>query len=232
MKHIILALILLFSTPAFAEDAKRMPFDQLPPLHQALQRDFSKWLVQEEVFGDLNGDGIKDAAVMIVLEGADPESEDKAALAVMFGVDKAGKEFKLHAQSGGITCFDCGGAKGPTDGSPLGHLAITDKGILTINYLGGSRWMWDIMNKWRYDKGYNRMVLIGTTNVTVDTLSENGAEEEKLDINYSTLKAEKTTKKGKKTCDVPKDQQNQEISGFDYLGKFQTDMEAVEKACS
>lgn len=231
MKKIIFILLLLCSFPALAREAPRMADNQLPPLHRALKRDFSKWLVHDEVFGDLNGDGIKDAAVIIVLDPQDDQSEARAALAVLFGVDKAGQEFKLFAQVGGATCFGCGGSKGPADGSPLGHLGITDKGILTINYLGGSRWMFDIMNKWRYDKAYNRMVLIGTTDKTLDTLSENGEEEETLDINYATLKAEKRTKKGKTTCDVPKEMQNQEISGFDYLGSFQNNMEMVEKLC-
>lgn len=231
MKSVILALLLLSSFPALAREARQLPDDQLPPLHRALKRDFSKWLVQDEVFGDLNGDGIKDAAAIIVLDPQDDQSEPSAALAVLFGVDKAGQEFKLFAQSGGATCFGCGGSKGPADGSPLGHLGITDKGILTMNYIGGSRWMFDITNKWRYDKNYNRMALIGTTNRTVDTLSENGEEEETLDINYATLKAEKRTKKGKTTCDVPKEMQNQEISGFDYLESFQNNMAAVETLC-
>ena len=230
MKKFILVLMLLCSFPALAREARQMPDDQLPPLHRALKRDFSKWLVHDEVFGDLNGDGIKDAAVIIVLEPEDAESEGAAAVAVLFGVDKAGQEFKLFAQSGGATCINCGGAKGAMDGSPLGHLAINDKGILTINYLGGSRWMFDITNKWRYDKAYNRLVLIGTTDKTVDTMSE-GEDEETLDINYATLKAEKRTKNGKNACDVPKEMQNQEFSGFDYLGSFQNNMETVEKLC-
>lgn len=231
MKTFILALLLLCSIPALAREAPRMADDQLPPLHRALKRDFSKWLVHDEVFGDLNGDGIRDAAVIIVLEPKDPESDGDAAVAVLFGVDKAGQEFKLFAQSGGATCINCGGAKGAMDGSPLGHLAISDKGILTINYLGGSRWMFDITNKWRYDKNYNRLVLIGTTNKVIDTMSENGEEEEILDINYATLKAEKRTKKGKTTCDVPKELKDQEISGFDYLESFQTNMATVETLC-
>ena len=231
MKKFILALMLLCSFPALAREARQMPDAQLPPLHRALKRDFSQWLVHDEVFGDLNGDGIKDAAVIIVLEPEDAESDATAAVAVLFGVDKDGKEFKLFAQSGGATCINCGGAKGAMDGSPLGHLKITDKGILIINYLGGSRWMFDITNKWRYDKNYNRLVLIGTTNKVIDTMSDSGEEEETLDINYATLKAEKRTKKGKSSCDVPKEMQNQEISGFDYLGSFQNNMEAVEKLC-
>ncbi len=231
MKKFILALMLILSSPALAREAPRMPDDQLPPLHRALKRDFSKWLVHDEVFGDLNGDGIKDAAVIIMLDPEDAESDGTAAVAVLFGVDKAGQEFKLFAQSGGATCINCGGAKGAMDGSPLGHLAISDKGILSINYLGGSRWMFDITNKWRYDKAYNRLVLIGTTNKVIDTMSENGEEEETLDVNYATLKAEMRTKKGKTSCDVPKEMKDQEISGFDYLGSFQTNMEAIEKLC-
>lgn len=231
MKTVILALLLLCSFPALAREARQMPDNQLPPLHRALKRDFSQWLVHDEVFGDLNGDGIKDAAVIIMKEPQDAESDGNAAVAVLFGVDKAGQEFKLFAQSGGATCINCGGAKGAMDGSPLGHLAISDKGILTINYLGGSRWMFDITNKWRYDKAYNRLVLIGTTDKTVDTMSE-AEDKETLDINYATLKAEKRAKKGKSTCDVPKEMQNQEFSGFDYLGSFQNNMEAVQKLCS
>lgn len=231
MKKFILALMVICSFPALAREARQMPDDQLPPLHRALKRDFSQWLVHDEVFGDLNGDGIKDAAVIIVKEPQDAESDGDAAVAVLFGVDKGGQEFKLFAQSGGATCINCGGAKGAMDGSPLGHLEITDKGIFIINYLGGSRWMFDITNKWRYDKAYNRMVLIGTTDKTVDTMSE-GEDEETLDINYATLKAEKRTKKGKSTCDVPKEMRDQEFSGFDYLGNFQNNMEAVEKLCS
>lgn len=175
MKKLILALMLLCSFPAQAREARMLPDDQLPPLHRALKRDFSKWLVNDEVFGDLNGDGIKDAAVMLVKEPSDAESDAAAALAVLFGVDKEGQEFRLFAQSGGATCINCGGAKGPTDGAPLGHLNITERGILTINYLGGSRWIFDITNKWRYDKNYNRLVLIGTTNKVTDTMSETAA---------------------------------------------------------
>jgi hypothetical protein len=230
MKKFILALLLLCSFPALAREAPRMPDDQLPPLHRALKRDFSKWLVSDEVFGDLNGDGIKDAAVIIALEPEDTESDGSAAVAVLFGVDKAGQEFKLFAQSGGATCINCGGPKGAMDGTPLGKLEITDKGILTINYLTGSRAMYDTTNKWRYDKAYNRMVLIGTTVTVTDTLSEDG-DEETLDVNYATLKAEKRTKKGKRSCAVPKEMKDQEISGFDFLESFQNNMEAIEKLC-
>lgn len=230
MKKIIFTLLLLCSFPALAREAPRMADDQLPPLHRALKRDFSKWLVHDEVFGDLNGDGIKDAAVIIVLDPEDADSDGRAAVAVLFGVDKAGQEFKLFAQSGGATCINCGGPKGAMDGTPLGKLEITNRGVLTINYLTGSRAMYDTTNKWRYDKAYNRMVLIGTTVTVTDTLSDDG-DTETLDVNYATLKAEKRTPKGKRSCAVPKEMQNQEISGFDFLEGFQNNMETLEKLC-
>ncbi|MEZ0261580.1 MAG: hypothetical protein ACAH80_11265 [Alphaproteobacteria bacterium] len=208
MKYFILALMLLYSLPAMAEDTSGWP-----PLHVALLRDFSKWQVYDEAYGDLNGDGIKDAAVIMFLEPKDGEERGSAAVAVLFGIDKDGKEFKMHAQAGGATCVGCGGPKASfTD--PMGKLGITDKGILTIDYSGGARSMYDLNTKWRYDKGYNRIVLIGETRVVTDTMGEYPVD--KFDINYSTLKAERMIGDKKITCLIPKEWKNQELASFDY----------------
>lgn len=205
MKYFILACMLLLSFPASAADTSGWP-----PLHIALQRDFSKWKVFDEAYGDLNGDGIKDAAVILFLEPENPDDRGKAAVAVLFGVDKEGKEFKLHTQAGGV---GCGGPKASFS-DPMGTLGIRDKGILTIDYFGGSREMYDLQTKWRYDKAYNRIVLIGETRTVTDTMEEYPVEI--MDINYSTLKMTKTVGKKKIDCLIPKDFRNQELSGFDY----------------
>ncbi len=221
MKYLLMFLLFL-SAPAFAEET--MPVSQLPPLHVALLRDFSKWKVYDEAFGDLNGDGVKDAAAVLMLEPKDEEDSGSALLAVLFG---EGKDFKLHAQSGGAICMNCGGAKAPQD-TPLGKIAITDKGILTISYFGGSRTIFDVTTKWRYDKGYNRITLIGETRIITDTMGE--YDTETFDINYATMKMEKRVGKQKKSCAVPKEMANQEISGFDYIGRDDA-IEKLEKAC-
>ncbi len=191
--------------PVLADD------DAHEMLHAALQDGFSKWKLYQETWGDLNDDGIKDAAVMMFLEPKDADDRGKAAIAVLLG--EKGGTYKIHTQAGGATCVGCGGPKASfTD--PMGTLAITGKGILTIDYSGGSREMYDITTKWRFDKAYNRIVMIGETQTVVDTMQE--YPDEVMDINYSTLKMTKTVGKKKIECRIPTDLKNQELSAFDY----------------
>ena len=222
MKHLIFTFLLLVSFPAYAEDTTGWP-----PLHVALQRDFSKWKVYDEAYGDLNGDGDDDAAVIMFLEPENSDDRGSAAVAVLFGVDKEGKDFKMQVQAGGATCVGCGGAKASYS-DPIGKLGITEKGILTIDYSGGARSIYDLATKWRYDKAYNRIVLIGETQVVTDTMEEYPVE--KLDINYSTLKAERSMGAKKTTCAVDAKFKNQELAAFDYEMHSET-LSGIEQGC-
>ncbi len=94
-------------------------------------------------------------------------------------------------------CFRCGGAKGA---AIVGRPEISKKGVLEIEYAGGSREYWSHLLKWKFNEATNKLELIGYTSSIVDTLKEDKDDysDEHIgrlistDINYRTRKIEKT----------------------------------------
>jgi hypothetical protein len=155
----------------------------------------------------------------------DPEIQE-SMIVIFFGDGKRG--YTLQTKASKANCVRCGGAKGNSDG-PLGELQITPKGILEITYQGGSREIWTDTMKWRWDVKAKQFLLIGQTYSVVDTLVE-AKNVDTLDINYSSLKANKGIDGKKKiSCKIDPRFRAQSLSTFDY--RKNEGLEKIREKC-
>jgi hypothetical protein len=116
------------------------------------------WEIDAVEKGDLNGDKIDDAAIVMtkpeVMENDTLKESSKRFLVLVFG---DGSQFKRTAFSDEAALDkDEGGAMG----DPFQELKI-EKGIVIINYYGGSAWRWGVTQRYRWQQ--NRWILIGNT---------------------------------------------------------------------
>src|SRR6185436_5039339 len=126
----------------------------------------------------------------------------------------------LHTKAPKAVCVGCGGPKASfTD--VLGSPAINAKGILGMTYEGGSREMWTMLYKWRYDAKSDRFLLIGETSDYADTLADDGELEpgqvQSEDINYLSGKMiRKVSKRGTQHCAVKPSLRAIDLARFDF----------------
>jgi hypothetical protein len=177
----------------------------------ALKREFPQWTqVGPEAQGDLNGNQTKDFAAILHRQSETGQGGD--ALVVVF-FEKNGK-FILQTKSPKATCVGCGGPKAPM-GEPLGQITINPKGILSIQYEGGSRESWtDVMN-WRWNDSLKDFNLIEQTTTSYDTLVEN-PKSSVINVNFLTLKGSRTSGRKITPCKVETKYQNQKLAEYDF----------------
>lgn len=207
----LISILCLFAAAARAED-----------LDAAVKRDFEGWRIFEQASGDINGDGAADTAAILFK----PAKEEGAPGAAMLAVYVAGA---LHTQAPKAICVGCGGPKAAFD-QPLGTLKITDKGLLEIDYQGGSREAFDDLLKFRLDKDSGKFLLIGETRTVTDTVGEE--PQQTLDINYASLKMTKTFGKILRNCKLDASFRGAELSVFDYDEQHAEDIEKISEACA
>ncbi len=113
------------------------------------------WTVEKEIPGDLSGDGVPDAVLMLVEDGhRNPTDEAGRTLVVLAGrrdgsFEQIGMSKKL------LLCLQCFGAM---DGGPA--LSI-QRGVLIVDQLTGSRETASGVWRFRFDPGSKRMRMIG-----------------------------------------------------------------------
>ncbi|MFO0723016.1 MAG: hypothetical protein U1E65_04465 [Myxococcota bacterium] len=113
--------------------------------------------------GDLDGDAIPDAVVVLLASG----DGDRARALVWLSGEKDG--FRRVATNVGLAaCFGCLGMKG---GDATPELEI-NKRVLTVTQWGGSRESYGAVHRFRLEKGAPR--LIGADHSTTDTLTMEG----------------------------------------------------------
>jgi len=177
-------------------------------LDAKLERSLPGWTVDSKAEGDLDGDGVSDVAAILVKNAGGAKSDP--VLAVWFGA--ADGSVRLIARAPKATCIGCGGVKAPMD-EPLGALSIAN-GVLSLASTGGSREEWSSTYKFRWSAKARRLLLIGETRDTVDTLGEE--PEESLDVNFSTRQAIRTVGKKPRRCAVPATFVAPSLDTFDF----------------
>jgi hypothetical protein len=136
------------------------------------------WKIEVIERGDLNGDNIDDAAIVMtkpeVKENDTIEEGEKRFLALAFG---DGSQFKRTALSDeAVFDKDEGGVFGdPFEGISIG-------GTVVISHYGGSAWRWSYTHRYRWQQ--NRWMLIGRTEVNYHSFEPDKANE--IDTNLST----------------------------------------------
>jgi len=118
------------------------------------------WTIENKATGDLNQDGVPDAAAILSKQQGD---ETVATLKVWLA-DATGK-LGPEIEAKNAVCAGCGGAKG---GPVPFELAINDKRVLSLEYFGGSRETSSLTTKWRFQEG--KFALIGVVATQADTI--------------------------------------------------------------
>lgn len=139
--------------PAVAPKPTMLPEPQLAALTTG-------WTIENKATGDLNQDGVPDAAAILSKQQGD---ETVATLKVWLA-DATGK-LGPEIEAKNAVCAGCGGAKG---GPVPFELAINDKRVLSIDYFGGSRETAALTTKWRFQEG--KFALIGVVATVADTI--------------------------------------------------------------
>ncbi|MGA2403976.1 MAG: FG-GAP repeat protein, partial [Syntrophobacteraceae bacterium] len=117
------------------------------------------WSIQEQVSGDLNGDGVPDIAAILIHgnPGSDPsEAEDdlERALIILLGRGN-GKFIPAGTNDKIIHCEGCGGVH------EMVGISI-EKGVIVVTQWSGSREFAIETWRFRYDPKTQRFVLIGS----------------------------------------------------------------------
>ena len=197
MKTLLLFVSLLFSGASFAQQ------NHYPVIVSGGEgvSDFvpAGWQIIDSVaYGDLNKDGLKDAAFVIQFKDTltewmynfetqkyDIEEQSTPRILVILFQHKDGW-FHLAAQNNDfILRFDEGGAFG----EPFNGLEIKN-GALSISFYGGSRERWGAKYIFRFQD--NDWFLIGATSEVRDA---NLGDSEYSDYNFSTKKMKQTSER-------------------------------------
>jgi hypothetical protein len=233
---VVTAWVVLSASPAWSAE-RRAP---TPEIIQRVAKDFAGWEVDAWGEGDLDGDKRADLVVTLKQPAGKGKTEAGAGdvapptwLAVY--VRAAGGELRLHTRAQHAVCLGCGGMKAGPD-EIVGTPSIDHNGVLTVDYEGGSREIWNFRLKWRLDKGTNHFALIGETYNAVDTLSEDGKGEagalSSQDINYVTGKiVRKTVGQRPRTCTVKPGLAVPDLAAFDFEKFTDVDQKHVKGSC-
>jgi hypothetical protein len=211
---------------------------QTPATAAQIAKAFPGWSLAVVVEGDLNGDALPDVVATLKRpEGEDKGGsgdEERAAWLAVF-LRAADGTLRLHTKAARAVCLGCGGAKSSWS-DIVGVPAIDAKGILTLDYEGGSREIWSHRLKWRLDKRRDRFALIGDTFTSVDTLVAPGKEEPGFltyqDVNYLRGKMiRKVARQGRQTCDVTPGLAADDLATFDFQKYVESEDRQVEGSC-
>ena len=170
MQTFILSAILLLSLSGGARqgDERRFLDPKLVPAEGGAPSDFvpSGWKLEGRagvVTGDLDKDGTPDAVLRLIedLPAESPEGTlNMRHRALVILLAKPGGGFRRAAVAAKLLgCNGCAGVLGDPEG---GNIRIEIKnGVLGVNQLSGSREATDLTQRFRYDAGSGRFLLIG-----------------------------------------------------------------------
>ncbi|MFZ6712301.1 hypothetical protein [Undibacterium sp. TC9W] len=146
------------------------PFGKkLPATAQAL-RDFvpSGWTVENQVSGDLNGDGLADIAAVVVEGKGTAEAYDRQRGLIVL-LAGAGKGYSLLGSNDKLLqCQGCGGVK---DGV---NVAVKN-GVLVVSQYSGSREYSVYTWRFRLDAASQRLQMIGIDEEEADGMVGKGS---------------------------------------------------------
>jgi hypothetical protein len=154
------------------------------------------WKLEEQITGDLNGDGVDDHVLKLI--ESKPSTEDNPvdrnrALVVLLA-DGEGKLRNTAVADRLLQCTSCGGAFYGVSDAPA-NVKI-EKGVIIVEQDHGSRWVTETTYRFRYDEQPGKFILIGFDYTSRDRANGEVSSES---TNYLTGKRITTTGKGKKT---------------------------------
>ena len=158
----------------------------------------SGWKIEEQLTGDLNGDGVSDHALKLVEDKPAKDQDDVAiersrALVIALG-QKDGKLGRAGIAAKLLQCTRCGGAfYGVVEAEA--NVSI-EKGTLVVQQDHGGRELTNTSYQFRYDPETQRFVLIGFDYSSADRMTAQVISES---TNYLTGVRKVSRDKGEKT---------------------------------
>lgn len=154
------------------------------------------WKIEENVSGDLNGDGIADHALKLIedIKSTPDEPADRNRALVLVFANNDGKLTRAAVSDKLLQCTSCGGAFYGVMDAPA-NVKI-EKGVLIVDQDRGSREVTETTYRFRYDEQPSMFILIGFDYTSRDRANGEVSSES---TNYLTGKRITTTGKGKKT---------------------------------
>lgn len=220
------AFFMTFPTSSFAQtDTSDQDASTIDPSSVAESgskpADFAPkgWKVEEDVKGDLNGDGIADHCIKLIEDKPgnteDSMNDRNRALVVVFGRQDGGL-VKAAVAGKLLQCTGCGGAFYGVSEAPA-NVKI-EKGVIIVEQDHGSRWVTETTLRFRYDEQPGMFILIGYDYASRDRAAGGSSTES---TNYLTGKRITTVEKGKKsttkTTTVAKDRMSIEEVEYEKM---------------
>lgn len=193
----VMSLVALTPLSSTAQDPAT-PFDteSIPKTGTSPKSFVPKgWVIEEDVNGDINADGISDHLLKLIEDKPKKEDEivDRNRVLVLIVADSAGNLRNAAVTDKLLQCTGCGGAFYGVVDAPA-EVTI-EKGVIVISQDHGSRWVSEISFRFRYDEQPQMFILIGFDYSTRDRAQGSYVSES---INYLTGKRIATNAKGRK----------------------------------
>lgn len=161
---VAVGLFLSISTTAMTQDDRGAFNPSNVPLTASTPREFVPrgWTVEEQIPGDLNGDGKADLALKLVQEKslthpAIPAARQRALVILLGGMTDHWRRAALAAKL--LQCTACGGALYGIKDTPV-HVAIVNR-VLIVKQDHGSRNVVEQTFRFRYEAKLDKFLLIG-----------------------------------------------------------------------
>ena len=221
---LLFVLIMICAAMGFAQDEKKAVFNDtgLPKTANSTTKFVpAGWSIESTISGDLNNDGMADAAIVFI-----EKTGGERTLVIAFKNQK-GEFERVSTAKNILECSSCGGMLGGSSNEP--DIKII-KGVLIINSLTGSRESTDTTFRFRYDPKATKFALIGYDLVESDRAT--GAST-RTSTNYLTgvqiteeyqynQKTDKDVKKTTKQTKVSKPTQYIEEVSYDKMDSADT----------
>lgn len=182
----ILLGLMTSATVAFAQDEAGTINRTLVPKEAPEIGQFvpAGWKLEEQVTGDLNGDGVSDYALKLVEAKPEKNSEGdptERGRALIIVLARDGKFGRAGVADKLLQCTRCGGAFYGVVETPV-EVTI-EKGVLVVQQDHGSRNLTNTTYKFRHDPPTKQFVLIGFDYADADRLTAKVVSES---TNYAT----------------------------------------------
>lgn len=191
-------IVFMAAMSAAAQDAGVIDVSKVPATAEKLSGFVpAGWKLEEQIDGDLNGDGVADHALKLIEDkpatNKDDTMNERGRALILVFEDKDGKYSNAAVADKLLQCASCGGAFYGVSPAPA-NVSIK-KGVLIVEQDHGSRDVTDVTFRFRFDEQPNMFILIGFDYSSRDRAAGGGASES---TNYLTGKRITTKSKGKR----------------------------------
>jgi hypothetical protein len=163
MKKLLLPFLWLLSLQGFAQTNTKLPAEAKPFVLKGYEPlDYIK--------GDINGDGLEDALLVLKIKGEDTlNNETEPLRPLLLLVRNTARQLQLAIRNDSlILCKNCGGSFDPYD-----YASIQKGNTIIIHFYGGRRFRWGIEYQFAFDANTKTWPLVKQSNMEYDNTSPN-----------------------------------------------------------